>query len=180
MDQAQNVTANFQEEFHLSVALGVPGTGTPFNGASVTLQVDPVFGKTYAALPNAAVYTNNLSIPAGATATITVTFTFFDPSTPVLWVRRGTSARALRATPARSPWTAARPFPWASVSASNKELRAPGNWGGAGACRYRAQARALMIMGLSTVRGHRGVPCLLCHHACWSPSGCGTAGRSAF
>jgi putative transposase len=38
-------------------------------------------------------------------------------------------------------------------------------------CRYAAQARALMIMGLPRVRDHRGVPCLCCHHACWSPSG---------
>jgi hypothetical protein len=38
-------------------------------------------------------------------------------------------------------------------------------------CRYAVQARALMIMGLSTVGDHRGVPCLPCHHACWSRSG---------
>ncbi|HEV2373213.1 MAG TPA: hypothetical protein VGS19_13690 [Streptosporangiaceae bacterium] len=24
---------------------------------------------------------------------------------------------------------------------------------------------------MSTVRDHRGVPCLSCHHACWNPSG---------
>lgn len=89
MDQAQNVTANFQQNFGLFVALGVPGTGSPFNGASVTLQVDPGFAHTYAALPNAAVYSNTINIPAGATVTITVTFTFFDPSTPVLWGPQG-------------------------------------------------------------------------------------------
>ena len=43
------------------------------------------------------------------------------------------------------------------------------------ACRNEAQARDVVIMGLSTVRDHRGVPCLLCHHACWSLPGSNSA-----
>jgi hypothetical protein len=56
----------------------------------------------------------------------------------------------------------------------DRQLRAPGNWGEAGVSLH-GTGTGLMIMGLSKVLDHRGVPCLPCHHACWSRSGSSSA-----
>lgn len=72
MDQAQNVTATFQLQYELFVTLGVPGVGS-FGGGSVNLTVNPGLSKTYQALSNGVIYSNNVAIPAGASVTITVT-----------------------------------------------------------------------------------------------------------